>query len=488
MATNRPKGGFYIDVTCPGCGGRLDLQEDFFVLQCSHCGSILRVIMPDTPPAYIIKSDKPKREIRFRVDRHLKDQGLPLTQSDFSLKKIYYPYWKVDALEVKTRGESLSRIETKKTINILTTEINTIGIGQVGQVVKACVSGGVDEPKYQSSDLSVNLVPFHVNQIAGPVVDGVPYSIGMRTAYMKMTPYTDEDIDDQSDFIPVMKQWTEVLDQLSGRLAAEGMRYADPNYVPGRRLVQATGSIVYFPYFICNTGSQKILIDGINGRVVHETKLRGDEQPTQYADPHIEFGKLTVDFHRCPTCGIDLPLTQSHIYICHNCHSVISLEKNNPMDDGVYYSPGNHSRHDPLFPFWVFKLHKKTVAKIAKMAVPGQAPDRIVVPAFRIANFKVLRRLTQRITAAFPQFDRELVETFSKDFQSVDISLPEAITHAEMCLFCEKAVKQPNLSPDKVKINPRSVELLYAPFHEENYFYVDSVINAVTFAKNTIVQ
>ena len=51
------KGGYSIGVTCPGCGGKLKLDQDFFVLPCKHCGSVLRVQMPEVPPAFMVKGE-----------------------------------------------------------------------------------------------------------------------------------------------------------------------------------------------------------------------------------------------------------------------------------------------------------------------------------------------------------------------------------------------------------------------------------------------
>lgn len=483
--TSRPKSGFFIGVTCPGCGGELRLQEDFFVLECSHCGSILRVVMPDSPPAYIIAPKKEKREVRFRVDRHLKERGLPLTQSDFSLERIYYPYWKVDGLQLKMPGVNINQAMTRKVVNVLTTQIDYVGMFQVGRAVGACLTDGGDAITTQSRDTSVRLVPYHSNQMAGPEVSGIPYSLGMRTDYVEMSPYTQDDIDERFDYVPVSKPWDVVLAQINGKSVPRGMAGADPNYPDIKTVLQPKGSVVYFPYFICKSGGRRLVVDGLNGRVVHEENCRKEES-RDWPDPHLQFGRLTVILHRCPTCGEDLPSTQSHVYICNNCHTVVSLDENNPLEEKVLSACGKQKRQDPMFPFWVFKLHRKTVSKIAKLSVMGPPPNRLVIPAFRIANFKVTQRLTQRITAAFQQFPKEPVESFDQNFRSVDVSLSEAKTLAEICLFCEKAVKKPGLRPEKVKINPRGVELFYAPFHAENYFYVDSIINTVTFAKNTV--
>jgi predicted RNA-binding Zn-ribbon protein involved in translation (DUF1610 family) len=482
--TKKPKGGFYIGVTCPGCGAGLELQSDFFVLECSHCGSVLRVVMPDTPPAYVIEAKKEKRKIRFRVDRYLKERGQPLTKSDFTLERIYYPYWKVDGLQIHIR-ETITP-HTSNTVNLLSMQVDGIDMTDMGRLVGKCLTQSGKTPDIQEREVSVKLSPYHSNQIAGPVLEGIPYSLGMRTSYVKMSPYMQDNNEECYKYLPVTKPWSEVLAQLSCRKPPKGLNYADPNYLCPVNLFQTEGCIVYFPFCICRSGGRRLLVDGLTGRVEHDSHCRQDEEEPVWPDPHLQFGRLNVILHRCPTCGIDLPATQSRVYICHNCHTVVSLDYKNPMDGGVFLAEGVRHKNDALFPFWVFKLHRKTVARIAKLSVMEPAPNRLVVPAFRIANFKVVRRLTQRITAAFSHFPNEAVESFDKRFRPVDLSLSEAVTLAEICLFCEKATKNPRLSPDNIKIHPRETNLFYAPFHRENYFYVDSVINAVTFAKNTI--
>ena len=108
--TSKNQSGFYIGVSCPGCGGELKLEDEFFVLACGHCGSVLRVTMPEIPPAYLVSARVTEREARFAIDRYLKENGLPLTDSSLQFKRIYYPYWKVDAVLLKVRN----RIETRE--------------------------------------------------------------------------------------------------------------------------------------------------------------------------------------------------------------------------------------------------------------------------------------------------------------------------------------------------------------------------------------
>lgn len=486
MTTSRqPKGGFYIGVTCPGCGGGLELQEDFFVLKCSHCGSVLRVVMPETPPAYIIEVKKKKREIRFKVDRYLKENGRPLTQSDFTFEKIYYPYWKVDGIRLKIPPANINKVQARNVVSMLTSQLDYTTVSQVGRAVGSFLTESPETSGVNTNDLSVNLVPYRSNQTAGPEIEGIPYSIGLRTEYVRMIPYRQENIDEEFEYVPVTKPWEDVLAHISGAKTPKGVEFADADYLPGSNVIRPKGSVVYFPYFLCSSGRRRIIVDGLNGRVVHESDLAGEESPS-WPDPHLQFGELEVILHRCPDCGIDLPSTPSQVYICRNCQTVVSLNKDTTLDHGIFSSGRQPHSGDPMFPFWVFRLHRKTVGQIAKVATVGPPPDKLVIPAFRISNFKVMRRLTQRMTAAFARFPSEAVEEFDRNFRPVDLSLTEAVALAEICLYCEKAGRNPEFSIESVKINPRKIELFYAPFHSRNYFYVDSVIEAVTFAKNSI--
>ena len=107
---SKKKAGYYIAVGCPGCGGEQSIEENFFVTTCSHCGSVLRLVMPDRPPAYLMPSHLGERETRFSLDRFLKKESLPLTESGIAFKWLYYPFWKMDGLLLKVRN----RLDTKQ--------------------------------------------------------------------------------------------------------------------------------------------------------------------------------------------------------------------------------------------------------------------------------------------------------------------------------------------------------------------------------------
>jgi len=66
--------------------------------------------MPETPPAYLAPAKVSRREMRFKIDRYLKKRGLPLSDSTIDVKRLYYPYWKIDAILLKLRN----RIEERE--------------------------------------------------------------------------------------------------------------------------------------------------------------------------------------------------------------------------------------------------------------------------------------------------------------------------------------------------------------------------------------
>ena len=104
MIPVKAKRGFYIAASCPACGAELELESDFLTTSCSSCGSVLRILTPTLPPAYVVKAkiviDK---DVRFHIDRHLKGNAEPLTDSLDDVRKFYFPYWKIDAILLRLR-------------------------------------------------------------------------------------------------------------------------------------------------------------------------------------------------------------------------------------------------------------------------------------------------------------------------------------------------------------------------------------------------
>ncbi|MCX6827102.1 MAG: hypothetical protein NTV06_07555, partial [candidate division Zixibacteria bacterium] len=392
MIPSRPKtrlpnerGGFYIGVTCPGCGGELELQSGFFVLTCLHCRSVLRIIQPDTAPAYLIKSKLSKNEARFHLDQFLKQNHLPLTGFDMVIEALYYPYWKIDAIVLKLRH----RIE---------------------EFLPSYEDSPEREDPFKEKKTEIMLAPFMTTFAAGPDDDRIPFSIGMRSEYIKLFPYSEENIENDFGSMPAIKPWADMQGNMRKNAANLGNMAMDNSGKNRTELFRPIGAIVFFPYYIFKSvlDSQEhcFTIDGVTGRVLNDIINRPfSKEGKGPGVPQLEFGKLKVEFHRCPNCGVELPPEQSYIYICHNCQQLIQLEKNLLFNGKIDVAVSAGGKSDLLLPFWTLKLPPDSTRQLQTMFGGIYNSDRLVIPGFKILNFEAMYRLAKKISSALPKIN-----------------------------------------------------------------------------------
>jgi ribosomal protein S27AE len=208
-------------------------------------------------------------------------------------------------------------------------------------------------------------------------------------------------------------------------------------------------------------------------------------RPSSGPDLISQCGEITVELHRCPNCGIDLPAAPSSVYICGNCHWVVSLDRLQRLTGGIG-AVAQVRPDDALLPFWLFNVGRDQTARLAGPTVTPTA-EFIAVPGFRLANFESARKLCQRMTAISAQLPLRPVTEDSGCLLPVTVAMGEALAMAEISLYCQLLSKNPRQSVDACRLTPRQVGLLYAPFHPEQYFYVDSALGAVTFEKSAII-
>ena len=445
-----------------------------FVLECSHCGSILRVEMPDIPGAYLIAPKKNKREVRFQIDRELRDQKQPLTGSAIEYRFIYYPYWKIDAVMLKKRNKIVERVLS---------EGDPYGSSY-------SIHGNGSEPTVRRDKRTeINLTPYTQTLAAGIPNDSIPFSIGMRTEYLKAIPYSSVNIDEDYDCFPVLKSWQTVQSELKNNIGNLGKIDMPEFGVNQTRLFHPKGSLIYYPYCIAEDHAgglfRRFVADAVSGRMVHvDTQDEPFEQITVGEDPQFEFGEVGVDFHRCRTCGIDLPRVQSYVYVCGNCHELTLLDNSPILQRNLTVAPPPEKRDDvTLFPFWSLTVPPSDLPRMQRMFGGIYRSDKLVIPGFRIPNFEAMFRLTKRISAAVTQLNPEPVEYLDKRFAPVTVSVNEAVTLADVIIHREEMTVDKPTEDVTADFAPQSIELFYAPFHAEHYFYVDSVLGAVTFEK-----
>jgi len=457
------KGGYSIGVTCPGCGSHLKLDEDFFVLTCRHCDSVLKVQMPDMPLAYLAQANISRREIRFVADRHLKKAGLPMTESGVEISGVYYPYWKADGVLFRVRNQVIERV---------------LHVDQESD----------KEIKYEQQFRDIRLSPHSATILACNENDHVPHSLGMRTDYIHLLPYSDNNI--QDDFVsrPILRTKEDVLIDIQS--GVDGLGTISPaafgkNHT---KLFHPKFSLIYFPYFlvesIAGDKTRLLIVDGVSNKVVaFVNAYEPGSLYSQGAFRQVDFGELTVDFHRCRNCGEDLPEKQSYLYICSNCNVINTLTDNNLLADEVLAVDGYENTKDVMIPFWSFKIPATEASAVRGLFGGIYHSDRLVIPAFRVKNFEAVYKLAKRMSAASAKIDLAPVEQFSPQFESVGISMTEALTLAEIIIYRAMVGRDDSVTPENTEFNPLDVSLFYVPFQPQSYYYVDTVLGAVTFEK-----
>ncbi|MDH3892899.1 MAG: hypothetical protein OEV49_17695 [candidate division Zixibacteria bacterium] len=464
--TSKNQSGFYIGVSCPGCGGELKLESEFHVIACGHCGSVLRVTMPDIPPAYLVAAKVTEREARFAIDRYLKEHGLPLTDTGLQFKRIYYPYWKVDAVLLKVRN----RIETRE---------------------HGCDENGQSECVTEKERTDISLTPYSTTLPAGVEFDGMPFAIGVRTSYLKLVPFSRDNTQDGFEPLPVVKPWAEAAEKLLSRI--NNLAQLDEAAFGKNRteLFRPVASLVYFPCLVAESYSggefSRFVVDAVTGRMLdHVDRSEYTGRSDTVDSQPMEFGRLGVDFHRCSNCGEDLPSSQSILYVCANCHQLISLDHGSERIGSVSMTVPAGARTDGLFPFWSLAVTPDVQARLQRLFGGLFRSERLVLPGFRIDNFEAMFRLTKRMSAALPRIETVPVDSFDQRCQPVTLGLAEARMFAGIITYRAELDRMVGTLAQKGDFEVTSADLLFAPFHPESYFYVDSVMGAVTFEKSLI--
>jgi predicted RNA-binding Zn-ribbon protein involved in translation (DUF1610 family) len=463
-AAKKNKSGFYIEVTCPGCGGALDLESDFFVLRCRHCGSVHRIVMPDIPATYLVPARVDKRQARFNIDRFLKKRSLPLSGSGMHLKQLYYPYWKIDAVLFRLRNKVYERVIMEET------EYNE------------AVTGSHDRTE-------INLSPYTTTRAAGIPFAGIPVTVGMRTEYIKMVPYAQENVEDEFDSLPALSSWEDIRKDLLvnvGLIADIDESRFGSNVT---QLFHPRASLVYFPFLVLESytqgGFNRYVVDGVSGRVLNHVTEIDRESEFEYPDsPAVEFGALRVEHHRCSNCGVDLPDQQSYIYICHNCQEVIVLGNGSAVIGELYLASGGARADSRMFPFWSFGIPEAGASRLRTMFGGIHGSDRLLIPAFKTRNFDAILRLAKRMSSAISQMELKAVEKLDNRYRSVGVSLDEALLMSEILIYHQGFSRPGSAAPVEENFIPEDIQLVYVPFHPEHYFYVDSVMNTLTFEKS----
>jgi predicted RNA-binding Zn-ribbon protein involved in translation (DUF1610 family) len=463
MIPAKAKRGFYIAASCPACGAELELESDFLTTFCSSCGSVLRIIIPATPPAYVVKAKVNDRDVRFYIDRHLKGNAEPLTDSLDKIKKFYFPYWKIDAILLRLRHRKETRIDYDE---------------------ETGMESSTDQKKVETM-----LSPYDVTIAAAGLQEIIPYSLGERTEYVKTMPYSEEHLQVGFEMLRIETSWQDAI--ANANRAVDQLNHISANEfgVNISLLLRPVLSLINFPYFFAEAnvkGEQKsYVLDGLTGRIVYDGNDSISEQ-LQIGDPQqsAELGRLGVQLHRCSNCGEQLPDTRSYVYICRNCQQLTVLEDCPQLNRRIMSAIGSSNIDEQYFPFWMFKLPAEQMNAFRIRFGGSENAGAICVPAFRIKNFEAMYRLTRRISGAVSKLALFESRELKEDYLPVSVGIVEAGVLAHVALMREVVGKAEALPRTMADLPFEEVSLYYVPFHAESYFLVDSCLGAVTFEKS----
>ena len=510
MATNKSNSGFYVSVTCPGCGAGLTIDTDFFVLTCKYCESVLRIKMPDLPPAWLVPAKVQLREVRFAIDRHLKELGCHLTDSNLQFKRIYFPYWKIDALLLKVRNKTHDRLVQVQ-------------------------SEDTPEVVCQIDKTEIGISPYSVTVAAGNSLPSMPESLGVRSQTITALPFTKENHQEDFQAIEPDRPWSEIWPRVVHAVMSVG-DFDSPSFGRNRTdMLYPDYSLLYFPFFLVDSyaGADylRFIIDGVSCRVVdcydpvsgetekesgpsigfsknaastlnvlfekgtggtvscrtgksNDIRIDGGEEMVD--ESKIEFGDLSIELHRCDTCGADLPDSRSPLYICPNCHEMKAVV---PIDfslESTLICRSELSAKDQLLPFWRMKLDPKYSARLRFIFGGMFTSDSIVVPAFSGPNYDALIRLARKMTFGHSRLKFEPFDGSPRNLTPIEVSPVEAVKYLNLLTYRERLVKTPGGKVEKEEYRPVSAGIIYAPFRLENYFYVDTILESITFEKQLL--
>jgi hypothetical protein len=463
MIPVKAKRGFYISASCPACGAELELESDFLTTSCSSCCSVLRILTPATPPAYVVGAKVFDKDVRFHIDRHLKGNAEPLTDSLDSVHKFYFPYWKIDAILLRLRHRKETRINYDEETNTETT---------------------TDQKKVETM-----LSPYDVTIAAGGLSEIIPYSLGERTEYVKTMPYSEEHLQPGFELLRIETSWQDAITNANRAVEQLNHLSADEFGLNISMLLRPVLSLINFPYFLAEAnvkGKQRsFVLDGLTGRVVYNC-TDGISEKLLIADPRqsAELGRLGVVLHRCSNCGEQLPDARSYVYICRNCQQLTVLEDCPGLKRRILSVHASANADDQYFPFWMFRLPAEQMNDFRIRFGGSENAGAICIPAFRIKNYEAMYRLTRRISGAVSKLPMFESQELKENYLPATVGIVEAGALAHVALMREVVGKAEALPRTLADLQFEEVSLFYAPFHPESYFLVDSCLGAVTFEKS----
>ena len=162
------------------------------------------------------------------------------------------------------------------------------------------------------------------------------------------------------------------------------------------------------------------------------------------------------------------------------------LDQSSVPVSGIAHTAVDEGRMDRLFPFWSFRISENNDSTMKRLFAGVFDSDRLVIPAFTVANMEAVYRLARRMSSVAPKLELNPTGDVDGRFMPVDVGPNQALTIARLVIYRALLSRSQSNDPEDVHFQPEEVNLIFASFHPQSYFYVDSVLGAVTFEKNLV--
>ncbi len=451
---------YRLGITCCFCGGSLEVDEASHTARCGHCGSVLRVAREGGIRGYYIDDDTPKREVKFLIDRHLKDSGDPLVSSWGDISRVYLPFWRISAI-------TFSAVDKSK-----------VTVFEYGDSQR--------EPAEESQGVQVKIVTKDVTFCGNDRFAWGIESLGIRTQVLRLDPLCSEFYESNhpvkltTDFEQAKDRFIKTVESTATAVSTTGSRV-------NVSAISPEGMLIYFPIWLAEvtsrSGGYVVQYDPVAKRVVSMAQSEF-EIPLSESAPSYGCDSIRITPHRCPNCGCDLPeCKESVAYYCGNCGRLFTHR-------GLEYKqlelriPSDINQGCRLFPFWVFDLansvgpEKENLLKALNLI--GFSRDRFYVPAFNITNPSRLLRLVSHYNRIRDELTFEGRSSRNCAFADVTLAAEAAASLISPLTAATKAIKGYGSyeTPAEGLVGMSDPELVWPPHALDRYFWREQITGA----------
>lgn len=451
-----------IALTCPQCGGQVELAEDASVFHCTFCDSTLKPTGRNEVQSFFFPPKGNKETVgRALVNALWEKKGMRASIAESSL--VYAPFWRVKGMLFQWA---------------------------FGREYESTTFDGPSFDYFKK----LRAVPYIRTFPAFESHTFQMLSIGLRAQAMKMWPFNREKMGLEALLLEQnisLKQAVKKSLQTSGPVLDGGKRSLN---ISKTALIGEKYSLVYFPlfYFLLELQGRErpVIIDGLSHKII-----KGDLPKDQFIpnDPSekLPYTPLTFIPFKCPNCGWDLPFQPSaRIHLCNTCG--MAWQEFGGRFHQVHYKvwePDTRIAGLVYLPLWRLQViihtpnkeHKTLKDFFDLFPQPRIETERnlekesihFYVPAFRIKNPVAVDKFASRFILQQPQIPENLPTNLREEKAGPAwLPLGEAMEMAGMLLLSitpkrskpiQAAVKQA-----KIKLSHR--ELLWVPFAQKGIF------------------